>query len=221
VESLVDDLTYRVRSNMGPAVFKQMPRRSFIIARLVAVGDEWMLSGPVQILRGSERGIAFQLALNMSLRTPEAVFRNPDKMALAWEHQRADRARFVEFFGTELLVVPGEQTQERLDGCYTYCRDAVLGPDPKDVPAAVSMSLPLDLTDAETVALIYDETDGLGFYGSSASWRKRSRTPACCDAAGGASRHCPISMTTAWSRWSCTGWLLGIPRRRVSCSGGC
>ncbi|BEL09326.1 hypothetical protein Q0Z83_075170 [Actinoplanes sichuanensis] len=45
VESLVDDLTYRVRSNMGPAVFKQMPRHSFIIARLVAVGDEWMLSG--------------------------------------------------------------------------------------------------------------------------------------------------------------------------------
>lgn len=26
------------------------------------------------------------------------------------------------------------------------------------------MSLPSDLTDAETVALIYDETDGLGFY---------------------------------------------------------
>ena len=100
----------------------------------------------------------------MSLRTPEAVFRNPDKMVLAWEHQRADRARFVEFFGTDLLVVPGEQTQERLDGYYTYCRDAVLGPDPKDVPPAVSMSLPPDVTDAETVALIYDKTDGLGFY---------------------------------------------------------
>jgi len=26
------------------------------------------------------------------------------------------------------------------------------------------MSLPPDVTDAETVALIYDETDGLGFY---------------------------------------------------------
>lgn len=141
-----------------------MPRRSFIIARLVAVGDEWMLSGPVQILRGSERDIAYQLALDMSLRTPEAVFRNPDKVALAWEHQRVDRARFVEFFGTDLLVVPGEQAQERLDGYYTYCRDSVVGPDPKDVPPVVSMSLPPDLTDAETVALIYDETDGLGFY---------------------------------------------------------
>jgi hypothetical protein len=164
VESLVDDLTYRVRSNMGPAVFRQMPRRSFIIARLVAVGDEWMLSGPSQVLRASERDFAYQLALDMSLRTPEAVFRNPEKLALAWEHQRADRARFIEFFGTDQIVVPGEQAQERLDAYYTFCRDAVLGPEPEDVPAAVSMSLPSDLTDSETVALIYDETDGLGFY---------------------------------------------------------
>lgn len=164
VESLVDDLTYRVRSNMGPAVFRKMPRRSFIIARLVAVGDEWMLSGPVHILRASERDIAYQLALDMSLRTPEAVFRNPDKLALGWEHQRADRARFVEFFGADLLVVPGEQVQKRLDDYYTFCHGAVLGREPADVPPAVSMSLPLDLTDAETVGLIYDETDGLGFY---------------------------------------------------------
>jgi Periplasmic binding protein-like domain len=34
----VDDLTYRVRSNMGTSVFRQMPRRSFLITRLVPVG---------------------------------------------------------------------------------------------------------------------------------------------------------------------------------------
>ena len=46
VVNLVDELSYRVRSNMGPAVFRRMPPRSFLIARLVPVGDEWMLSGP-------------------------------------------------------------------------------------------------------------------------------------------------------------------------------
>lgn len=40
VHSLVDELTYRVRSNAGTAVFRQMPRTSFLIARLVRVGDE-------------------------------------------------------------------------------------------------------------------------------------------------------------------------------------
>ena len=38
--NLVDDLTYRARSNVGPSVFRRMPRRSFLRTRLVAVGDE-------------------------------------------------------------------------------------------------------------------------------------------------------------------------------------
>jgi hypothetical protein len=164
VEGLVDDLTYRVRSNMGPGVFRQMPRRSFIIARLVAVGDEWMLSGPSQVLRASERDFAYRLALDIAMRTPGAVFRNPEKLTLAWEQQRIDRERFVAFFGADLVVVPGEQAQERLDAYNVFCRDAVLGPEPEEVLPAVSVPLPPDLVDADTVALIYDETDGLGFY---------------------------------------------------------
>jgi hypothetical protein len=43
--NLVDDLTYRARSTVGPSIFRRMPRRSFL-TRLVAVGDEWMFSGP-------------------------------------------------------------------------------------------------------------------------------------------------------------------------------
>ncbi|HEY0698047.1 MAG TPA: hypothetical protein VGD43_09590, partial [Micromonospora sp.] len=91
VVNLVDELSYRVRSNMGPSVFRRMPRRSFLITRLVAVGDEWMLSGPTSVLRPAERAAAYQLALELATRIPEAVFRNPDKLALAWEHQRAER----------------------------------------------------------------------------------------------------------------------------------
>jgi hypothetical protein len=73
VVNLVDDLTYRVRSNMGTSVFRQMPRRSFLITRLVPVGEEWMLSGPTSVLRPAERDVAYLLAFDMSLRTPEAV----------------------------------------------------------------------------------------------------------------------------------------------------
>jgi hypothetical protein len=72
VVNLVDDLTYRVRSNMGTSVFRQMPRRSFLITRLVPVGEEWMLSGPTSVLRPAEREVAYRLAFEMSRRTPEA-----------------------------------------------------------------------------------------------------------------------------------------------------
>jgi hypothetical protein len=58
VVNLVDDLTYRERSNLGTSVFRQMPRRSFLVTRLVPVGEEWMLSGPTSVLRPAEREVA-------------------------------------------------------------------------------------------------------------------------------------------------------------------
>lgn len=170
VVSLVDELSYRVRSNMGPEVFRQMPRRSFLIARLVPVGDEWMLSGPTNVLRPAQQDVAYKLALDMALRTPEAVFRNPEKLARAWEQQRTDRERFIRFFGADLVVVTGDQAEEQLNAYYAFCREEILGSAPKgpsrgrragDGPL---VELPLDMVESETVGLIYDETDGLGFY---------------------------------------------------------
>jgi hypothetical protein len=170
VVSLVDELSYRVRSNMGPEVFRQMPRRSFLIARLVPVGDEWMLSGPTNVLRPAQQDVAYELALDMALRTPEAVFRNPEKLARAWEQQRTDRERFIRFFGADLVVVTGDQAEEQLNAYYAFCREEILGSAPKgpsrgrragDGPL---VELPLDMVESETVGLIYDETDGLGFY---------------------------------------------------------
>jgi hypothetical protein len=39
--NLVDELTYRVRSNRGPAALASMRRRTFVIARLVPIGASW------------------------------------------------------------------------------------------------------------------------------------------------------------------------------------
>ncbi len=164
VVNLVDELLYRVRSNMGPSVFGQMPRRSFLITRLVPVGDEWMLSGPTSVLRPSDRKIVYGLALDLAMRMPEAVFRNPEKLAMAWEHQRAYREQFVRFFGTDLVVVPGDETQQRLDAYHAFCRDEVPKSKRHDGAGGSLMQLPADLVESDTVALIYDETDGLGFY---------------------------------------------------------
>jgi hypothetical protein len=166
--NLVDDLTYRARSTVGPSVFRRMPKRSFLLTRLVAVGDEWVFSGPTSVLRPAERDVAAQLALKMSLRSPEAVYRNPEKLARAWELQREDRQRFVRFFGTDLVVVPGEQAQRRLDEFYAFRQEEILREHPEaarragGTPGRV-IELPPELVDAETVAFIYDEDDGLDF----------------------------------------------------------
>ena len=51
--NLIDELPYRLRSNVGPGVFSQMPRGSFVLSRLVPVGDEWLLSGATNVLPAS------------------------------------------------------------------------------------------------------------------------------------------------------------------------
>jgi hypothetical protein len=64
------------------------------------------------------------------MRTPEAVYRSPEKLARAWEMRRADRQRFVGFFGADLVLVPGDQSQERLNRFHEVCRDEVLRTTP-------------------------------------------------------------------------------------------
>ncbi|NMO56717.1 hypothetical protein HH310_36785 [Actinoplanes sp. TBRC 11911] len=162
VRSLVDELTYRVRSNMGPGIFRRTPRGWFIIARLVAVGDEWMLSGPLSVLPAAERDFAYELAMDLAVRMPEAAFRNPAKLALAWEQQRTERDRFIRFFGDDVVVIAGENVQDRMDDFVAFCRAEILGRPEPDGPGAPA--IPLDILESETVGLIYDETDGLGFY---------------------------------------------------------
>jgi hypothetical protein len=226
VVNLVDDLPYRVRSNIGSSVFRQMPRRSFLITRLVPVGEEWMLSGPTSVLRPAERDVAYRLALELSMRRPEAVYRNPEKLAKAWEIQRADRQRFIRFFGADLVVVPGNQAQQRLNEFHEFCHDEVLRTTPEAArrgsgAAAPVVELPPDLVESETVALIYDEDDGLGLYAEFGLVEAAFATRIWCGAVDIGNRCCRTCTMTASSRWCCVGWPAGTRTRPACCSAGC
>ncbi len=167
--NLVDELTYRLRANAGPSVFRGVSRGSFLIARVVAVGDEWMLSGPTSVLRPRDRATAYQLAAEMSMRTPQAAYRNPDKLAMAWQHQQRHRENFIQCFGSDLVVVPGHEAAQQLDKFWAYCRDNVTASDPPGGSDGGASSLPptelpAEMVESETVALIFDREDGLGHY---------------------------------------------------------
>jgi hypothetical protein len=170
VENLVDDLTYRVRSNMGPAVFRRMPRRSFLITRLVPIGADWLISGMTNVLPASQRTLVYQAAADVALRQPALTFRNPDKLARAWEIQRAERDRFVRFFGSDLVVLPGEQFADQMRHYQEFSRKEVLAALPAadrarraDAPTPEFITDP-DLLECDTVAIIFDEVEGLNFY---------------------------------------------------------
>jgi hypothetical protein len=81
-----------------------------------------------------------------------------------------DRAAFVEFFGGDELILPPAEAEERLNAYYRSRQEAALARRPErrrpwnipgvDVPA---FEFPPELADADTIGMIYDETDGLNF----------------------------------------------------------
>jgi hypothetical protein len=49
LDNLIDDLTYRTRSNKDRAALNQIPVGSFIVARALPTADVWILSGALEI----------------------------------------------------------------------------------------------------------------------------------------------------------------------------
>ena len=172
--NLVDDLEYRTYSNTGPAAFRPLPKHGFVRARLIPlrpVPGAWLASGSMRAYRKSAAADVAQAALELATKLPELVYRNPEKIEQAWKQMREDRAAFVEFFGTDELILPPAKAQERLNDYYRHRQEAALARQPArrrprhvvgvDVPA---VELPPELADAGTIGVIYDDTDGLNFY---------------------------------------------------------
>jgi len=95
------------------------------------------------------------IAANRALENPEAVFRNPRLLERGWEQQRQDRAAFIEFFGTDLVVLTGAECESRMK---EFRRNQ------NDNEAMMAEWDNLDLAGQQSVAMIYDEDEGLGFF---------------------------------------------------------
>jgi len=173
--NLIDELPYRLRSNVGPSVFSQMPRGSFVITRLVPIGDEWLISGATNVLPASSGAEARGVALQIATRYPRLVFRNPDRLARGWELQREQRRHFVDFFGSDLVVLPGRELAERMRAYGRFLMDEARDAEGRSVaerarqrygsvPATADLGdLPAELVEADTVGVLYDEVEGLNY----------------------------------------------------------
>jgi hypothetical protein len=180
LHNVIDELTYRVHSNIGPAVFAHMPAASFVITRLVPVGDEWLLSGAQSTRTASARREVAEVAAEMSISDPELVFRNPEKLKRGWELQHEDRAMFIQYFDSDVVTVPGAQLAGRMDGFWEFRNRAIaerIGVHDDDPPAAPRMETSPELTGAETVGMIYDETEGLVYLAEFGSFAEAFEEP--------------------------------------------
>lgn len=176
LHNLVDDLVYRVYSNMGRKGFATIRAGMFIVARIVplhSATDAWMVTGTyTPYPKSARRQMAAAAAQQLTTR-PELLRRNPAMLQKAWEIQAEHRADFIDQVGTDLIVLPPGEAQKTLREHYrrqqqraaanldakTAKRAAKTGPAPEQVAP-----LPEDMLAADTIGLIYDEVEGLNHY---------------------------------------------------------
>lgn len=150
--NLVDDMTYRIRSNMGSDALRAMPKRSFVCTRITPIFDDWLVSGLSQVLPRARMPEACVMAAQLSLVRPRAVFRNPEKLARGWELQAADRQVFLSLFGADEIVLPGPEARARMLEFSRLRTKEGLTPD---------LDPSSDVYDSKTVGIMYPETEGL------------------------------------------------------------
>ncbi|HKS47972.1 MAG TPA: hypothetical protein VJT49_23240 [Amycolatopsis sp.] len=176
LHNLLDDLTYRVYSNMGRKPFTKLRKGMFVIGRIVPVHpatDAWLVSGHFVTFPKSARHQIAQTAVREITARPELLRRNPALLRRAGEVQAEHRADFVAQVGSDLVVLPPEEAQETLREHYRRLRQkAVADLDGKAAKHAATRRptpeemgrLPDELLEADDIALIYDESEGLNYY---------------------------------------------------------
>jgi hypothetical protein len=162
LHNFLDELTYRTRSNLGRRAFKPLKKGMILVGRLVRAGDGWMVSGNLAAFPVSARGQMLAAAAEQALRSPEAVFRNPAKLAEARRMLAAHQQAFADLFGADLIVVPGIEVPGKVEAFHRHlAQQAHPGAEPGQLP---TLDLPDDLLGADSVAIHFVAGEGLSFY---------------------------------------------------------
>ena len=170
--SLVDEMTYRIYSNAGPAALRQLMRGAFLYSRVAPVGDVWVISGHSEGYAAQSKQQVYAAAYELSMAFPDYVFRNPEKRERGFELQREDYRQFVAFFGTDTISIPVELFENQMREYMLYKLNEARGEDGRTVRERVEAQGgtvgPLPEIEApewndpvESIGLLCDEREGV------------------------------------------------------------
>jgi hypothetical protein len=157
---VIDELPYRIHST---APVQRLEVGSFLITRIVPLAADWLFSGESQSFPASSRRALLRMAAQLAIEFPAFLFRNPDVLAQAWEQQAADRRRFMDYFRSDMVVLPGRKLKTQMSAFNEY-RYAEATASAKHRPrrrSAPPMEFADALLESELVAVIYDEAEGM------------------------------------------------------------
>lgn len=173
LHNLLDDVTYRVRSNMGTGPFEQLEVGMFALGRIVPVHPSsglWLVSGHFVPFAATAGQQIAQTALETVLAKPDVIHRNPELLRQSWEQQADDHADFTAMFGSDLLILSPDEAATKLREFRRHRRQKAATDQHRHVADLVATdsetededsALPQAFLAMDSVAVLHDEVDGL------------------------------------------------------------
>jgi hypothetical protein len=174
LHNLLDDVVYRVFSNMGRAAFAKLRKGMFVVGRIVPLHpatDAWLVTGHLTAFPKSARRQIAIAAMKRLTGHPELLRRNPAMLQRAWEIQAEQRADFIDQVGDDMVVLPPDEARATLREHYRRQQQrALAGLDAKAAKRATKNApeqlgqFSDEMFEAESIAVIYDDVEGLVCY---------------------------------------------------------
>ncbi|MDN5797867.1 MAG: hypothetical protein L0H79_19270 [Intrasporangium sp.] len=172
--NLLDELTYTCYASMGGASVAALEPGGFVMTRVLPVGDQWLLSGSQRYFPATTRPEIAGLALQLSLKRPGLVLRNPDsnpdKRRQAERNARWLHESFLDCFGTDRTVVQGSRVAETYQRFIDHhaARIRARATEPRPTPPRMSVTDDPAYTEqfaaADSVGIVHREDSGIWFF---------------------------------------------------------
>jgi hypothetical protein len=189
--NLVDDLEYRIFDTACQEWVIHVELGGFLRTRVTPIASHpgcWMSFDPVQAMApDSSHEVATEVA-GLVMRYPQFVFRNPEYAKEGWASQAEQRQVFIETFGSDEVVLPIGEADDRMRQFYANAGTGSSAAIPMLSANGVAdggqgthpwrARLAKEVPGAETLGVLYDETDGLTYVPDLAKLRALFADPA-------------------------------------------
>jgi len=153
---LAAEVEYGVYSNFDkpPKEILQTEKECFMHTNLVPVKGVWFLSGVQSIMPLEMEQVIFEDFVRK--QPPKRMYRNnPEKLKKAFELQKDIYDFFVEFYGSDEIIVPGDKLAQKQREFYSAWNSHLGGkgfPDEKIFPE--------DIRETDSVGIVMDPKEG-------------------------------------------------------------
>jgi hypothetical protein len=189
LHNLLDDLLYPTWATAGTGVLERMTPGAFVVARVVPAHpdlDMWLFSGTQAVFDPEDGPAIARIAMQTGATHPQAMRRNTELMAMAWQMQAEERASFIQVAGTDMVVGTPQQMrevlvdfrrlrQQQIEKTFpsTAAPHRLAGVSPEDLVAFSD-----EILDAASVAIVYDEAEGIHYFADFAAVLEPFAVPA-------------------------------------------